>query len=122
MTAPKSILLVDDDRDILESLRLALQGQGYDVDTASNGTIGLAKTEQRNYDVIVLDMMMPQRSGFLVVETLRQTRPEMPRIIMMTANEGSRHREYADRLGVDAYLKKPFPIDQLLTTIKKLFE
>jgi DNA-binding response OmpR family regulator len=65
-------------------------------------------------------MMMPKRSGFLVLEKLRQTRTVPMRIIMMTANEGSRHKQYAESLGVDDYLRKPFPIEKLLESVERL--
>jgi DNA-binding response OmpR family regulator len=63
---------------------------------------------------------MPKRSGFLVLEKLRRTRPVPLRIIMITANEGSRHKAYAEMLGVDDYLRKPFAMDRLVDSVQKL--
>ena len=65
-------------------------------------------------------MMMPKRSGFLVLEKLRRTRSVPVRIIMVTANEGSRHKAYAEMLGVDDYIRKPFPMERLLESIRRL--
>jgi DNA-binding response OmpR family regulator len=65
-------------------------------------------------------MMMPKRSGFLVLEKLRRTRPIPIRIIMITANEGNRHKAYAEMLGVDDYIRKPFAMDRLLDTVERL--
>ncbi|MEM1305128.1 MAG: response regulator, partial [Planctomycetota bacterium] len=118
--AAKRILLVDDDAEIIESLRLALESNGYEVLVARDGNQGLALTEREDPDLVILDMMMPKRSGFLVLEKLRRTRENPPRVIMITANEGSRHKAYAEMLGVDDYLRKPFPMDKLISTVGRL--
>lgn len=115
-------LIVDDDPEIVESTQLALEAFGYEVETAYDGSEGLALAERRRPDVMILDMMMPKRSGFLVLETLRQVDDFPTRIIMITANEGNRHKEYAEKLGVDAYLRKPFAMDELLATIDRVLE
>ncbi len=116
----KRILLVDDDPEIIETLRHALSAKGYDVIIARDGNQGLALAEREDPDLVILDMMMPKRSGFLVLEKLRRTRPVPIRIIMITANEGSRHKAYAEMLGVDDYLRKPFAIDRLLESVGRL--
>ena len=112
--AGKRILLVDDDAEIVESLRLALEANGYTVLVARDGNQGLALSERENPDLVILDMMMPKRSGFLVLEKMRRTRETPMRVIMITANEGSRHKAYAEMLGVDDYIRKPFPMDRLI--------
>jgi DNA-binding response OmpR family regulator len=116
----KRILLVDDDAEIVESLRLALESNGYTVLVARDGNQGLALTERENPDLVILDMMMPKRSGFLVLEKMRRTREVPMRVIMITANEGSRHKAYAEMLGVDDYIRKPFPMDRLIESVKRL--
>lgn len=116
----KRILLVDDDAEIVESLRLALESNGFEVLIARDGNQGLALTERETPDLVILDMMMPKRSGFLVLEKLRRTTENPPRVIMITANEGSRHKAYAEMLGVDDYLRKPFPMDRLIDSVKRL--
>ena len=116
----KRILLVDDDAEIIESLRLALESNGYDVLVARDGNQGLALTERENPDLVILDMMMPKRSGFLVLEKMRRTREAPLRVIMITANEGSRHKAYAEMLGVDDYIRKPFPMDRLIDSVQRL--
>ncbi len=117
---PKRILLVDDDREIIESLRIALEAKGYEVLVARDGNQGLALAERENPDLMILDMMMPRRSGFLVLERVRHTRSVPLRIIMITANEGSRHKAYAELLGVDDYIRKPFAMDRLLASVDRL--
>lgn len=116
----KLVLLVDDDPEISESMRLTLEATGYDVLVARDGNAGLVLAERENPDLIILDMMMPKRSGFLVLEALRQSESFTSRIIMVTANDGNRHKEYAKQLGVDAYIRKPFPMDVLLTTMERV--
>ena len=116
----KRILLVDDDREIVESMRLTLEAAGYEILVARDGNQGLAMAEREDPDLVILDMMMPKRSGFLVLEKLRRTRPVPLRIIMVTANEGSRHKAYAETLGVDDYIRKPFAMDRLLDSVGRL--
>ncbi len=116
----KRILLVDDDQEIIESMRLALGAKGYEILLARDGNQGLAMCEREDPDLVILDMMMPKRSGFLVLEKLRRTRPVPLRVIMITANEGSRHKAYAEMLGVDDYIRKPFAMDRLIDSVEKL--
>ncbi|MFM7520653.1 MAG: response regulator transcription factor [Planctomycetota bacterium] len=125
-TAPVSarqsrrILLVDDDEEIVESMRAVLESKGYEIIVARDGNQGLLLAERETPDLIVLDMMMPKRSGFLVLEQLRRSRPVPVKVVMITANEGSRHRAYAEMLGVDDYIRKPFAMDRLLATVQRL--
>jgi DNA-binding response OmpR family regulator len=114
------ILLVDDDREIIEAMRIALSTKGYEIIIARDGNQGLALAEREDPDLVILDMMMPKRSGFLVLEKLRRSRPVPMRIIMITANEGSRHKAYAEMLGVDDYIRKPFGMDRLMESVKRL--
>ncbi|MFZ4733449.1 MAG: response regulator transcription factor [Pirellulales bacterium] len=114
------MLLVDDDEEIVESMRTVLESKGYEILVARDGNQGLLLAERESPDLIVLDMMMPKRSGFLVLEQLRRSRPVPVRVVMITANEGSRHRAYAEMLGVDDYIRKPFAMDRLLSTVQRL--
>jgi DNA-binding response OmpR family regulator len=118
----KRILLVDDDREIVESMRIALEALGYEILVARDGNQGLVMAEREDPDLVILDMMMPKRSGFLVLERLRRTRPIPTRIIMITANEGSRHKAYAEMLGVDDYIRKPFAMDRLIESVERLLK
>ena len=115
-----SILVIDDDPDIRETVAFALKQAGYTVFTASNGEEGLTLAHDTKPALVVLDMMMPKRSGFLVIESLRKDYEDPIKIIMVTANEGERHESYAELLGVDKYLHKPFAMEQLIQRVDEL--
>ena len=114
-----SILIVDDDLDILESFELAMRVEGATTQTASDGTAAISECQNHQPDAIILDMMLPKRSGFLVLEEL-QHMEKPPVIVMVTANEGKRHMAYAKSLGVAAYLNKPVSLDRLIDTVSSL--
>ncbi|MBP85734.1 MAG: two-component system response regulator [Planctomycetaceae bacterium] len=116
----KRVLLVDDDPEIVDALRYALEAKGFEILIARDGNQGLAMAEREDPDLVILDMMMPKRSGFLVLEKLRRTRDVPIRVVMITANEGSRHKAYAEMLGVDDYIRKPFPMDRLIESVQRL--
>jgi len=118
--AAKKVLLVDDDPEIIDAIRYALEAKGYQIFIARDGNQGLAMAEREDPDLVILDMMMPKRSGFLVLEKLRRTRTVPVRVIMVTANEGSRHKAYAEMLGVDDYIRKPFAMDKLVESVQRL--
>ena len=118
----KSILLVDDDQDILLSMETALAETGADIDTVADGDSAVQKVSASPPDLLVLDVMLPKRSGFLVLEKIRQKikKTDPPRVIMITGNPGARHRVYAETLGIDLYLNKPFRIERLVESAKEL--
>jgi DNA-binding response OmpR family regulator len=116
----QTILVVDDDPDLLETHRLVLERAGYRVLTASDGEEGLRAGKLEKPDVVLLDVLMPKKSGFAVLENLKETFQESISIIMLTANGADAHRSYAACLGADAYLEKPISIDDLLGTIRKV--
>ncbi|MCS6976262.1 MAG: response regulator transcription factor [Gemmatales bacterium] len=115
----RTVLLVDDDQEILHSMRMLLENKGYRVLTASDGNAGLIVAEREDPDLVVVDMMMPKKSGFIVLEKLKSRKKTRPKVIMITANEGGRHRAYAEMLGVDDYIRKPFAMDRLLESVRK---
>ncbi len=112
----KSVLIVDDDPDVLASVKLAFESSGARVTTARDGNQAVDMTKRLDPDLVVLDMMMPKRSGFLVMESIKPNHDEKTRpfVIMITANEGKRHELYARHLGVSDYLTKPFSMERLL--------
>jgi DNA-binding response OmpR family regulator len=119
--AGQRILVVDDDQDILDSTSLAFQAEGAEVILAADGNTAVSLFLADRPDGVVLDMMLPARSGFLVLEKIRET-TDPPPVVMVTANQGRRHLIYAENLGVSAYLIKPIPLQRLLTTLGDLME
>lgn len=118
----KRILLVDDDNDILTSMQAAFEPTGATVETANNGNKAVEMAEKNQPDVVVLDMMLPGRSGFLVLEKIKARKPRdsKPFVIMITGNSGARHKMYAESLGVSEYFTKPVKMDKLIATAEKL--
>jgi|SRR5580698_3060676 DNA-binding response OmpR family regulator len=115
--AKKRVLLVDDDPELLESVRIALMLRGYEVLTACDGAEALARAERDRPDLMVLDLVMPRRSGLTVLDRMRCTALRSTPIIMMTATDEERHRDAAKLRGVSVFLSKPFAIEQLLTEV-----
>jgi DNA-binding response OmpR family regulator len=115
----RRILIVDDDQDILGSIDLALRAEGAETDLAADGKAAVEAAHASNHDAVVLDMMLPIRSGFMVLEKLREE-AKPPIVVMVSANEGKRHMTYAQSLGVDAYFVKPVPLRRLVETVVQL--
>jgi DNA-binding response OmpR family regulator len=115
----KKILIVDDDEDILGSIDLAMRAEGAQTVTVTDGSAALSACREGDPDAVVLDMMLPRQSGFLVLERIKQ-QAEAPVVVMVTANLGKRHMAYAETLGVDAYLVKPVPLQRLVDTVVRL--
>ena len=118
----KKVLLVDDDHDILTSMQAAFEPTGAVIDMASNGNKAVELAEKNQPDLVVLDMMLPGRSGFLVLEKIKAKKPRnaKPFVIMITGNQGARHKMYAESLGVSEYLNKPVKMDKLIATAERL--
>ncbi len=118
----KRVLLVDDDNDILTSMQAAFEPTGAVIETATNGNRAVEIAERDQPDLVVLDMMLPGRSGFLVLEKIKakKARNAKPVVIMITGNTGGRHKMYAESLGVSEYFNKPVKLDKLIASAEKL--
>jgi len=116
-----SVVIVDDDADIAEAMQTALEAEGAEVTTVGNGNDAVTVITEGSPDVVVLDMMLPGRSGFLVLEKIKGEK-DSPVVIMLTANEGKRHQAYAQSLGVDRYLLKPAPLEHLIASCRELLD
>lgn len=119
--ADARILIVDDDPDVRQSIDIALQSEGALTMAVGDGNAAVDVCRSDPPDVVVLDMMLPGRSGFLALEKIKG-KEDSPAVIMVTANDGKRHQAYAESLGVDAYMIKPVPMGKLIDTIEKLLE
>src|SRR6059058_3560029 len=118
----KKVLLVDDDNDILTSMQAAFEPTGATVDLAKDGNKAVELAEKNQPDLVVLDMMLPGRSGFLVLEKIKARKPpgSKPFVIMITGNQGARHKMYSESLGVSEYFNKPVKLDKLVASAEKL--
>ncbi|QDU03774.1 response regulator transcription factor [Gimesia chilikensis] len=119
MSTDYKILLIEDDREISSTLSGVIKSAGYNIIVAPNGLEGQKLAQTENPDLVITDMMMPKMGGFPVLETLKSL-PSPPKVIMITANEGGRHKAYAEMLGVDDYLRKPFAMDVFLDAIARV--
>lgn len=118
----KRILLVDDDPDIISSIDAAFEPTGATIESTNNGNLAVEICEKNVPDLMILDMMLPGRSGFLVLEKVKARKPRgaKPIVIMITGNPGARHKMYAESLGVADYFNKPVKMDKLVSTAEKL--
>ena len=118
----KRVLLVDDDNDILTSMQAAFEPTGAVIEMANNGNRAVEIAEKSDPDVVILDMMLPGRSGFLVLEKIKAKKPRntKPFVIMITGNQGKRHQMYAESLGANEYFTKPVKMDKLIQTAERL--
>jgi len=115
----RKILIVDDDPEVQASIDQALQAEGALTQLCGDGNTAVRICEADPPDLVVLDMMLPKRSGFLVLEKIKRLE-SAPFVVMVTANEGKRHQQYAETLGVDGYLLKPVRLERLITLAMEL--
>jgi DNA-binding response OmpR family regulator len=118
MANQKLILIVDDDYELSDGIRAVLETQGHKVMQARDGQQGKNLVYQHRPDLVILDMMMPRMGGYPVLEHFKG-KADAPPIIMITANEGSRHKAYAEYLGVIDYIRKPFAMERLLEAVDR---
>jgi two-component system OmpR family response regulator len=113
------VLVVEDDRRLAESLRRSLMESRMAVDVAHNGQDGLAAASTTPYDVIVLDVMLPQLDGLEVARRLREQKVDIP-ILMLTARDGIDDRVAGLEAGADDYLVKPFALREVVARLRAL--
>jgi DNA-binding response OmpR family regulator len=103
-------------------MQAAFEPTGATIDTANNGNKAVELAEKTHPDLVVLDMMLPGRSGFLVLEKIKARKPrnDKPFVIMITGNQGARHKMYAESLGVSDYFNKPVKLDKLIARAEQL--
>ena len=115
----KNILVVDDDDEIRELLEFDLIQSGFNVQTASNGVEGLEKALTFNYDLVLLDVMMPKMNGFDVCKNIRKVKNNLP-ILLLTAKGTIADKTSGFDCGADDYLVKPFDIQEVLLRVRAL--
>ena len=118
----KTILIVDDDTDIVTAIEACLDDTSATVESANDGAKAVSMAEKLKPDLVILDIMLPRKSGFLVLDALRKGKgaTDKPYVIMITGNQGQRHRQYAEALGVHEYLNKPFAMETLVESVTNL--
>jgi two-component system, OmpR family, alkaline phosphatase synthesis response regulator PhoP len=123
MTAEKklSILLVEDEENLHEALKLNLELEGYDITSAYDGVAALNAVQAEYFDLIILDVMLPEMDGISVAETVRISNNEVP-ILILSAKNSSADRVLGLKKGADDYLTKPFNLEELLLRIHKLID
>ena len=117
----KHVLLIEDERNIVEAMRFLLMREGWQVDTHDDGTTALDMIKSQQPDLLVLDYMLPGRSGLDILNDIRAL-PEfedMP-VLMLTARGQARDREMAERAGVNRFMTKPFSNTEVLNAVRDL--
>ena len=116
-----SILLVEDEENLHEALKLNLELEGYNVTSAYDGAAALKAVDAEYFDLIILDVMLPEMDGISVAETVRISNNEVP-ILILSAKSSSADRVLGLKKGADDYLTKPFNLEELLLRVHKLID
>jgi DNA-binding response OmpR family regulator len=117
----RKVLIVDDDPEVRAAIDHALQAEGALTQYCGDGNSAVRICESEPPDLVILDMMLPKRSGFLVLDRIKKLE-NPPVVIMVTANEGRRHQQYAETLGVDGYILKPVRLERLIPLARALLD
>src|SRR6201990_2293396 len=119
MSAKISILLVEDEENLHEALKLNLELEGYEITSAFDGTEALKAVQAEYFDLIMLDVMLPGVDGISVTETIRVQNNDVP-VLILSAKNASHDRVLGLKKGADDYLTKPFNLEELLLRVNKL--
>ena len=114
-----SILLVEDEENLHEALKLNLELEGYQVTSAYDGAAAMKAYENEYFDLIIMDVMLPEIDGFNVTQNIRLTNTEVP-ILILSAKDTSADKVLGLKKGADDYLTKPFNLEELLLRVQKL--
>jgi DNA-binding NtrC family response regulator len=117
MTQKARILAVDDDENILKVVKAILQEKGYEVETAQTGAEGIKKTKENTYDLMLIDIRLPDMEGTELLTRVQDTKPKIRKIIV-TGYPTLQNAVLAVNKAADAYVMKPFDVDNLLNTIE----
>lgn len=121
MNKKQKILLVEDEESLAVGLCYNLEEEGYEVVHAGDGRQALEFYERENYDLIILDVMLPYVNGFEIAEKIRNKNPQLP-ILMLTARTQKDDKIHGLELGADDYITKPFHLDELLLRVKRMLQ
>src|SRR6188768_918844 len=115
------ILLVEDEPSLCDTIKLNLELEGYTVQTAKDGKSALKSFKSERFNLVILDVMLPEMDGFTVCEAIRLENADIP-ILMLTAKNSSTDRVNGLKKGADDYLTKPFNLEELLLRIQNLLK
>ncbi|MBS1578111.1 MAG: response regulator transcription factor [Bacteroidetes bacterium] len=116
-----NILLVEDEENLHETLKLNLKLEGYDVTSAFTGSAALKAVQEEYFDLIIMDVMLPEIDGISVTETIRVSNNDVPILILSAKNSGA-DKILGLRKGADDYLTKPFNLEELLLRVEKMID
>jgi len=115
------VLLIEDEPNIVEAIRFILSRDGWTVDVHSDGATAIDVVGKKNPDLVILDVMLPNRSGYDILADLRadETTADLP-VLMLTARGQSKDRELAERIGASRFMTKPFSNSEVLASVREL--
>ncbi|NRA98738.1 MAG: response regulator [Rhodobacteraceae bacterium] len=115
------VLLIEDEPNIIEAIRFILSRDGWTVDTHSDGSTAVDEVLRRNPDLVILDVMLPNRSGYDILSDLRasDTTRDLP-VLMLTARGQKKDKEMAERVGASRFMTKPFSNAEVLASVREL--
>lgn len=115
----KHILIVEDEPNIIESLSFLLERVGFTVSSERDGAMALGKVQAHNPDLVILDVMLPNRSGFDILRDIGEL-SDGPRVLMLTAKGQARDRQTAEEIGVTRFMTKPFANAEIIETVQDM--
>lgn len=117
----KRILLVEDEESLQDIITLNLDLEGYDVTAVNNGRLALEEFAKKRFDLVILDVMLPEVDGFTICQTIRLENTQVP-ILFLTAKSTAEDRVFGLKIGGDDYLTKPFNLDEFLLRVQALLK
>lgn len=117
----KRILLVEDEESLQDIIKLNLELEGYEVSAANNGKTALEEFARKRFDLVILDVMLPEVDGFTICQTIRLENTHVP-ILFLTAKSAAEDRVFGLKIGGDDYLTKPFNLDEFLLRVQALLK
>lgn len=117
----KRILLVEDEESLQDIIKLNLELEGYEVSAVNNGKVALEEFAAKRFDLVILDVMLPEVDGFTICQTIRLENTRIP-ILFLTAKSSAEDRVFGLKIGGDDYLTKPFNLDEFLLRVQSLLK
>ncbi len=115
----KRILIIEDEPNIVESLSFLLEREGYSVFAVDDGAIAVDKVHEIQPNLVILDVMLPNRSGFDILREIKE-KGSLPKVLMLTAKGQAKDRSNAEEIGVDRFMTKPFANAEILRAVKDM--